>query len=101
MEEDWDIFEFAFEGYEWHYDKARRNWQKHGITFEEAARIFEGAVAARSEIQDGEERFLAIGWTGQREIAVAFAEREGRCRIISARKPTPTERRRYRVLLGG
>jgi uncharacterized DUF497 family protein len=41
-------------------------------------------------------RFLSMGRSGVgRLLIVAYAEREGRTRIISAREATPRERRQY------
>jgi uncharacterized DUF497 family protein len=43
-----------------------------------------------------EERYLLLGLSNQRRLlVVAFAERPPRTRLISARRATPRERRRY------
>lgn len=85
--------------FEWNPDKAQRNEQKHGITFEEAATIFDDADlwteqdVAHSEM---EERFFAYGVSEQgRVLFVSFMYRGDIIRIISARKATPREREFY------
>jgi uncharacterized DUF497 family protein len=43
-----------------------------------------------------EYRLLSMGRSGSgRVLVVAYTEREGRIRLISAREATPAERRRY------
>lgn len=91
---------FQFNGFEWDDDKAKANERKHKVGFEEGARIFEQDVVARHAFEGGEDRWTAIGLSGIRELAVAFTEREGSCRIISARKAARRERERYYSLLG-
>ncbi len=98
---EWDTAEFGFENYEWDREKARINRAKHRAGFEEATEIFGEEVLVRREIVEGEERCTAIGALGFRFLTVVFTERGRRCRIISARKATPSERRRHRAHFGG
>jgi uncharacterized DUF497 family protein len=92
--------EFAFDGYEWDEQKARSNEGKHKIAFEDAIQIFRSVVHAISTQEDGEERWIATGQTQGREITVVFTERQGRCRVISARKASREERQDYYSSLG-
>ena len=94
MEEDWEVLEFDVIGVEWNHEKAQINKRKHGVSFDEAIRIF-GSKVARLEISGGEERYVAIGFAGSRALVVVFTGRSESSRIISARKATPAERRRY------
>jgi uncharacterized DUF497 family protein len=84
--------------FEWDDAKAARNFRIHGVTFETAREAlhdrFVFAWLDTSERYD-EDRYRAIGMFQNRLIYVAFTERNGRTRIISARKPEPWERRRY------
>jgi uncharacterized DUF497 family protein len=49
-----------------------------------------------AEHSEGEFRFLSLGKSeAERLLVVAYTEREGRVRIISARVATPKERRDY------
>jgi uncharacterized protein len=54
-------------------------------------------VTIPDPVHSGEEaRFLSIGLSEVgRLLVVAYTEREGRIRIISAREATPKERRHY------
>ncbi len=85
--------------FEWDWKKAESNARKHGVTFAEAMTVFgdplELAIADPHHSQ-GEFRFLSIGLSAAgRLLVVAYAEREGRTRIINAREATPRERRQY------
>jgi uncharacterized DUF497 family protein len=85
--------------FEWNEAKSGRNRKKHGISFEEVFLDPFCVTIADQEVQ-GEERFWTIGRRENSAIlVVAHVTREERgeevIRIISARKATPRERRRY------
>ena len=84
--------------YIWDNQKNRRNLALHGITFEDAARIFEGPTLERVDdrYDYGETRVYAIGLVNGLEITVIYADKnhEER-RIISAWRSEPHERRAY------
>jgi len=85
--------------FEWDPGKARRNIHKHGIAFTEAATAFHDPLSLTIPDPDhsgGEARYLLLGRsTSGTLLVVAHTERRGRIRIISARKPTPRERKDY------
>jgi uncharacterized protein len=85
--------------FEWDPEKARSNWWKHQITFEEAITIFADPnlrFAPDPEHSYGEEREWAIGETEEGAVlVVVFTMREDEIRIISARPATQKEIRRY------
>lgn len=84
--------------FEWDKNKNKQNFQKHGISFEEAIEIFDGVVfTSIDERYDYEEiREISIGAIqGVVIITVAHTDRNGKIRLISARKATPKERRTY------
>jgi len=83
------------EGFEWDDDKCRRNIEKHGIDSEDAVDLFYGPHITRRSDRKKEERWLAVGEVEGRIIAVAFAPRDGRVRIISARRARKNEKRAY------
>jgi uncharacterized DUF497 family protein len=56
MEDDWQVQEFVCSRINYDPNKNFSNWQKHEITFEEAARIFGKPVIARCQIVAHEER---------------------------------------------
>ena len=90
----------SFISFEWDEDKRQINLQKHGIDFPKVLRIFALPVCRRRSDKNGETRFLVVGVLDDVEIAVIYTEREeGVCRIISARRARPEERRAYRSLL--
>jgi len=49
--------------FEWDSDKDNLNWQKHQITFDEAAEIFRHPIYEMldSRFNYGEDRFIVIG----------------------------------------
>ena len=87
----------------WDTNKAASNLRKHGIAFEDAARVFLDPLAIREQdrIVDGEERWQIIGTFGYSKLLVVAHtttdEESGEefIRIISARKAERHERRRY------
>ncbi|MBI4967328.1 MAG: BrnT family toxin [Rhodospirillales bacterium] len=87
----------------WDPKKDRINRQKHGIGFETALGVFSDpfALSALDRIEDGEERWQTIGLIeGVAVVLVAHVFRDDgegdeTVRIISARRATRRERRRY------
>ena len=87
------------DGYEWDASKARTNLAKHGVSFGEAASVFDDpyqwATGGATHVR-GEDRSLTVGQaTTGRFLAVAHTHRGGRIRVISARPATQRERKRY------
>jgi len=78
--------------FDWSDAKERANFKKHGVTFEAARLVFDDS-ASIDEIDDradyGEDRFVITG------RANGYTERDGRIRIISARKATRREQDDY------
>lgn len=85
--------------FEWDASKAVLNARKHGIAFEEASSVFGDPLAITFQDPShsaGEFRFLAFGISSRGVLlAVSFAERGKRVRIISARRATRAERKIY------
>lgn len=87
-----------YEAYEWDQKKSLHNKKKHGISFEAAVRIFAGPVLTRIDDREdyGEERWISLGQVANTAvIVVAHTDRDGRTRIISARRATRREREIY------
>jgi uncharacterized protein len=87
---------------EWDENKNRLNQTKHGVTFKTAALVFADPLALSFPERnvEGEERWQTIGnAAGIVILTVANTLRslDGKevIRIISARKATPSERKRY------
>ncbi len=85
--------------FDWNPSKARRNLAKHGVAFEEAATIFDDPLYIDffdPEHSEVEQRYIRVGCSNRKRIlVVAYTEREGRIRIISARRATRHERQAY------
>jgi len=85
--------------FEWHDAKAEANLQAHGVGFEFAQAVFKDpfAIELVDDREDyGEERFIIIGMAeAQVLLFVAYTERAGRIRIISARRATKHEQDHY------
>jgi uncharacterized protein len=88
--------------FEWDEAKARRNRMKHGVSFDFAKRVFEdpAALMFQDRVEDGEERWRAIGCIGQHTVLVVahvVRLRGGSeiIRIVSARHALGNERQRY------
>ncbi|KAA0269784.1 MAG: BrnT family toxin [Chloroflexi bacterium] len=84
--------------FEWDSEKAETNVQKHGVSFMEACEIFFDPFIRSVEPQEekGETRDAAIGLTRKwRLLYVAYVWRRLAIRIISARKATKAERKKY------
>lgn len=86
----------------WDKNKAKANIKKHGIRFETASLVFDDPFLVRDvdQIIDNEIRWHAIGMVdGHMLLLVVHTSREDEedeyVRIISARKATPHEERRY------
>lgn len=85
--------------FEWDASKAAANLAKHGVSFEEAASVFNDPLAytfADPDHSVGEERVLTFGLSSAvRLLAVISAERGTTLRVISARRATRHERGIY------
>ena len=84
--------------FEWDLEKAASNERKHGISFAFATLVFDDL--ARIEDLDstadyGEERWTVVGLAHELVLFVVYTLRGTKTRLISARKGTPYEQRRY------
>ena len=81
----------------WDFKKAASNLKKHGVSFVEAASVFAHPLAALIEDAVDPERAILIGQSNKRRVLlVVFIEKsEDTIRIISARRATSHERKRY------
>ena len=84
--------------FDWDDDKNRLNIAKHGVRFEDAVRIFDGLTVdyLDTRIDYGEDREVSLGIVGGVAVlVVVHTDRNGVCRIISARPAVKSERKRY------
>ena len=86
-------------GYEWDQEKAASNLEKHEVSFEEAATVFDDPLYIDFYDPDhsiDEHRYLIMGQsTAGRLLIVSYTERDEIVRLISAREVTSSERRAY------
>ena len=86
--------------FEWDDNKARSNFKRHGVRFDEATTVFDDSLARIFDDEphsDDEKREIIIGHSvNNRLLVVCFTERPNeRIRIISARLRTPKELKAY------
>ncbi|MXY54828.1 MAG: BrnT family toxin [Gammaproteobacteria bacterium] len=89
--------------FDWDPAKSAKNLRKHGVDFKLAKTVFGDELL--SSIPDGdsefEERWTTIGEAQDGQLLVVCYTKEETAggyeliRVISARKPTPNERRNY------
>ena len=85
--------------FEWDADKAAGNFEKHSVSFDEAATVFDDRLyidfydpAHSTE----EHRYLIVGMSSVgRLLLVSYTERASAIRLISARELTAAERKAY------
>lgn len=84
---------------EFEYDsaKSRSNKIKHGLDFDQVQQLWEGPTLVIPTYAGSDaERFLVIGLIEGRPWSVIITERNGRTRIISARRSRLNEEELYR-----
>lgn len=81
--------------FEWNEAKRLATFEKHGIDFADAVRLFVApSLTARSDRGD-EVRFIRVGALNGRFVAVIYTIRDDAYRIISARRARDGEIRAY------
>ncbi len=85
--------------FEWDSDKARNNVKIHKVSFDEASTTFKDtlSITIYDPLHSNEEdRYILIGNSYEnRHLVVVHTERGNKIRIISARKATKNERKKY------
>ena len=86
--------------FEWDENKAVKNHEKHGISFQEATTVFGDPMEltiADPDHSTAEYRFMSIGRSSLGNLlVVSYTERkENHIRIISARRATKHEQKHY------
>lgn len=81
----------------WDSRKASSNQRKHGVSFEEAATVFGDPLALMIEDAIDPERTLLLGVSDRMRLllVVHMEMSDETIRLISARRATAHERRRY------
>ena len=84
--------------FEWDEAKNEFNIRKHGIDFNDVTGVFDHPMLNMPDNRDsyGEERWIGLGMLNVMVTLVVYTERDGDViRIISARKATKQEAKRY------
>jgi uncharacterized DUF497 family protein len=85
--------------FEWDPEKAKLNWRKHRVSFQEAIGVFGDPLSVTYDDPDHsweEQRYLTLGTARSGHmLIVSHTDRAGGFRIISARRMTRRERKRY------
>lgn len=82
--------------FEWDDAKSLSNRRKHGVAFEAARDAFHDPNALDEPDEDpDEERWLRTAATSIGLLRIVYTERNGRVRIISARRATAHEQDLY------
>ncbi len=85
--------------FEWDEDKAKANLKQHKISFDEGSTVLSDPFSITITDPDhsaDEDRYIDIGTSDKgRILAVSYTERGTKIRIVSCRRATSKERRRY------
>jgi hypothetical protein len=83
--------------FSWSERKRAINLKEHGLDFVDAPRVFEGLTFSYEDdrFAYGEQRFITLGLLAGVPVSIAHTETEDEIRIISFRKATSSEARRY------
>ena len=85
--------------FEWDEEKAKTNFKKHRVSFDEAITVFLDPFSITIPDPDhsvDEQRSLDIGSSDKgRVLLVVYTERRSNIRIIGCRKATLSERKLY------
>jgi uncharacterized DUF497 family protein len=85
--------------FEWDARKARANFRKHSVSFEEASSVFFDTLSATGDDPDhssDENRLVTFGMSSSgRLLVVSHVDRENCIRLISAREMTNAEKDIY------
>ena len=84
--------------FEWDDKKDASNIEKHGLSFDDAIKIFldpKRKVLVDDRFNYGEERLIATGYMDGRLVVVIYTKKESVVRIISARKANKREQRKH------
>jgi uncharacterized DUF497 family protein len=83
--------------FSWDAKKAAANTRKHGVTFAEAETVFDDPFAGITEDTEHPERLILLGQSNRRRLLLVVHVEidQDTVRLISARRATRHERRRY------
>lgn len=88
--------------FDWDNAKRLANLRKHGVDFVDAARLMldRPCVSVSPNSGSDDRRFIAVGVLDGRLYTVIYTQRGDVCRLISARKASDGEKKKYRAIHG-
>jgi hypothetical protein len=95
MADDLQLLFAGIRDFGWNPIKRERNLQDHKIDFEDAKGVFDGYTNIRRSDRHGEVRYQVFGYLQGRQVTVACTFRGPLCWIISVRRASRGERRKY------
>jgi uncharacterized DUF497 family protein len=82
--------------FEWDENKCTSNFRKHGIDFPDAVFLFDDEYRMEWQVERGSElRFVTLGEIADYVVLVVYVKRGIKKRIISARRASKNERKKY------
>lgn len=85
--------------FEWDREKAKKNYRKHKVSFDEAMTVFYDPLSATFDDPNhsvDEQRLITVEYSSRgRLLVVSHTERGKAIRIINARLATTQERKRH------
>lgn len=85
--------------FEFSPEKSAANLKKHGLSLDEAKRLWEAAAVEVKARTVGEERFMIIGRLGDKLYSCIYTMRGETIRLISARRSHRKEERLYNEII--
>src|SRR5437762_5856210 len=87
--------------FKWDPKKRGSNLRDKKIDFSDVKGIFDGDIFVRRSDRHGEVRYQVFGYVLDREVSVICTIRGEVCWLISARRASRSERRKYHAGLAG
>lgn len=88
--------------YEWDEAKRLRNIDRHRLDFEDVDLLFGGPhITGPAKTVGQEARMMAVGMIGDVHVTVIYTLRDSNTRVISLRRASYGERKRYQEIYEG
>jgi uncharacterized DUF497 family protein len=81
--------------FDWNPNKRDQAFRERHIAFEDAPVAFQGPITIRRSDRKGEVRYMVFGYLGDVEVVFVCTFRGDVCWIISARRASRDERKKY------
>jgi hypothetical protein len=95
MAEEFETLFAKVRAFGWDNDKRDRTLRERGIDFDEVRFVFDGPTIAYRSDRRGEARYVVFGFLDGVEVAIVCTFRGDLCWIISARRASRDERKKY------